>query len=69
MLQCVRTGFTGANANGLFDGADKNFAVANFFRLGSVDDGFDRAVNLVVVQYDFDFHLGQEVDHIFGAAL
>src|SRR6056297_148917 len=69
VLQRVRAGFAGADADGLFDGADENLAVADFVGFGGVDDRFDGLIDLVVVDHHVDFHLGQEVDDIFGAAI
>ena len=49
LLQRVRTGFPGADADGLFDAGHENLAVADLFRLGRIHDRFDRGVNLIVV--------------------
>ena len=37
--------------------------------LGRVHDRFDGTVDQIVIQNDFDLHLGQEIHHIFGTAI
>src|SRR5680860_41710 len=68
-LKCVRAGFTGANADGLFDMADENLAVADLVGLGGLDDGLDGGVNLVIVQNHINLNFGQEIDNVFSAAI
>ena len=37
--------------------------------VGRVDDRLNGLIHLVCRQYDFDFHLGQKIHHIFGPAV
>src|SRR5713226_8956180 len=59
----------GADANGLIDGENEYFPVANFAGLGRADDRRHRRVHAVVRQDQFDFDLGQEIDGVFAAAV
>ena len=68
-LKRVGTGFTGTDADRLFNRRYKNFAVTDFVGFSCVDDSVDRAVNLIVVQNDFDLHLGKEVDDVFSTTI
>ena len=43
-LESIIAGFAGADADGLFDGADKNLAIANFIGAGSGDDCLNRGI-------------------------
>src|SRR5437899_8329868 len=58
----------GADANGLIDGENEYFPVANFAGLGGADDRRHRRVHAVVRQDQFNFDLGQEIDRVFAAA-
>ena len=44
-------------------------AVADLARVGRADDRLDHGLGLVVVDHDLELHLGQEVDHVLGAAI
>ena len=35
----------------------------------AIDDGLDAALDIAVLDHDLDLHLGQEIDHVFGAAV
>ncbi len=59
----------GANAHDLLDAGDKNLAVANFAGTRRLDDGLDGPLDLVFLDDGFDLDLGQEIHHIFGAAI
>ena len=50
----------GADADGIFDGRDKDLAVANFARLGRLDDGPDGRILLAVRHDQFDFIFGRK---------
>src|SRR6185437_2511839 len=65
----VQSGFSGADADGLFDLGDENLAVADTPGLGGAADRVDRAVDEVVADHDLDLHLGQEIHDVFGAAI
>ncbi len=68
-LKRVRAGFTGSDADGLLDWANEYLSVTNLIGLCSLDDGFNGPIDLIVIQNNFDFHLGQEIDNIFGSAV
>src|SRR5690606_11349143 len=61
--------FSGTNADSLLDRIDEDLAVADAPGLGCVADGLDRLFGEFVRAHDLDLHLGQEVHHIFGAAI
>src|ERR1700761_6872976 len=68
-LYGIQSGLAGADANGLLDIGHEDLAVADPSRLGGAPDRIDRALDQVVADHDLDFHLGQEVDDVFGAAI
>jgi len=53
----------------LLDVEHKNLAVADAAGAGGVLDRFDDIIDEAVLDHHLDLHLGQEVDHIFGAAV
>src|SRR5713226_9982879 len=59
----------GADTNGLIDGENEYFPVANFAGLGRADDRRHRRVHAVVRQDQFNFDFGQEIDRVFAAAV
>src|SRR5436190_7922829 len=65
----VRAAVAGADADGLLDRENKNLAIADAASAGGVLDRFDRAVGKVVLNHHLDFHLGEEIDDIFGTAI
>src|SRR6185295_4579406 len=68
-LDRVRPALAGADADGFLDVEDEDLAVADPPGGGGLADRFDRALDQVVVEHDFELHLGQEVDDVFGAAI
>ncbi len=62
----VVAGLARADADSLFDGRNENLAVADFIGLGSGDDRRDCGLDLIVGNDDFQFHLRQKVDDVFG---
>src|ERR1051326_1327226 len=68
-LQCGRVGFAGADADGVVDVVDEDFAVADLTGLGGGRNGIDDLVGLIGWNSDFDLDLRQEVHGIFGAAI
>ena len=50
-------------------GRHENLAVADASGVGGLLDRLDRALEQRIVEHDFDLHLGQEVDDVFGAAI
>src|ERR1044071_3301315 len=67
-LDRVVAGFAGTDADDVFDIGDENLAVADAPGLGCLADGVNGGFDPVVAEHHFDFHLGQKVDDIFGAA-
>ena len=59
----------GADSDGLLDVDDEDLAVADAAGAGGVLDRLDDILGETVLDHHFDLHLGQEVDHIFGAAI
>ena len=66
---CVFPGFASANTDHVFDRINEDLAVTDSPRLGGLGDGLDGPLDLVVADNQFDFHLGQEIDHIFRASI
>ena len=53
----------------MLDIENEDFAVADPPRPRSILDRFDHIVRKTVLDHDFDFYLGQKIDHIFGSAI
>src|SRR4051812_30742743 len=68
-LESVVAGFAGPYTDGLFDRIDENLAVADATGLRRTADRLDRLLGEVIRANYLDFHLGQKVDDIFGAAI
>src|SRR2546430_4716353 len=68
-LNCLRSGFLSADTDGIFDGTDEDFAVADFAGLGGFDDGRNGICNQAVRQHNFDFELRKKIDGVFAAAI
>src|ERR1700675_3551315 len=60
---------SGANANGLVDGADEDLAVADAAGMSRGLDRLDGALHLRVLYNHLDFHLRQEVHDVYAAAI
>src|SRR3546814_3097375 len=69
VLDGGRAALAGADADGFLDRADEDLAVADASGVGRLLDGLHRALDQLVLQDDLDFHLGQEIDDVFGAAV
>src|SRR6185295_18981287 len=65
----VPAAIAGADPDRLLDVDHENLAVADAPGAGGILDRLDGVVDHRVLDHHFDFHLGQEVDHIFGAAV
>src|SRR4029078_2292376 len=65
----IVSGFARANPHSLFNVGYENLAVADPAGLGRSDDGVDRLFYHAVAEHEFEFHLGEKVDDIFGAAI
>jgi len=61
--------FLGANADGAFDIADKNFPVANLACSRRLHDGFNGLLDHGVGEDDFNFNFRKEIDRILAAAV
>src|SRR5260221_6287289 len=61
--------FAGANAHYLLDVGDEDLAVADLAGACGLDDRFERALDQRVADDDLNLDLGQEIDHVFGAAI
>ena len=68
-LQCFRTGSTSADADSLIDGGDEDLSVADLARLGGAFDGVDGSAELVILDGDFEFEFGEDINDVFGAAV
>ncbi len=65
----VAAGFTGADANDLFERRDEDLAVADLARACCGFDRFDGAFDQGFRHGRLDLHLGQKIDHVFRAAV
>jgi hypothetical protein len=61
--------FFGADADGVFDGEDEDFAVAHLSGGGEFDDGVDNGIGEVVGDNDLELDFRQRVDLVLGAAV
>jgi hypothetical protein len=66
---CINSGFPGPDPNSFLDVGNENFPVTNPASLSRAPDRIDRLLNHVVAENDFDFHFGEKIDHVFGAAV
>src|SRR5450631_309012 len=69
VLNCTGTALTGANANDLREVGDEYFPVAHFAGLGRLDECLDYLVGQGVLDGNFDFGFGYELDGVFGTAV
>src|SRR6266513_371704 len=68
-LNCLFSGFLGADTDGIFDGTDEDLAVTDLAGLGGFDDGRNGICNQVVRQNNFDFELRKKIDGVFASAI
>ena len=68
-VQRGAAGLAGADADDLLQVGDENLAVADLSGARGLLDGLDDALDHVVVHGGLELHLGQEVDHVLGAAV
>src|SRR6516165_12015856 len=59
----------GADADHFLDIGDEDLAVSDAASARAVDDGFHGPLHHAILAHHLDFHLGQEVHDIFGAAI
>ena len=57
------------DSNGILDWADEYLAIADATGLGGLLDGFNGTFHHLVIQDDFDLHLGKKIHDIFSAAV
>src|ERR1019366_3527147 len=67
LLDRVRAGFAGTDADNLLDIEDENLAVADAAGARGLLNRLDRGLEPGIRHHDFDFHLGQKIHDIFGA--
>src|SRR6516165_6804798 len=65
----IRPLFPGSDADRLFDRHHKYLAVADLVCAGGVLNRLHGAFDKRVIEHDFDFELGQEVDHVLGPSI
>src|SRR6185437_698504 len=68
-LECIRVEFARSNPYHLIQRRDENLAVADLAGARGMADRFHRAFDQVVGQRDLQFHLGQEIHHVFRTAI
>src|SRR5690606_24051569 len=68
-LERVVAEFARTDTDGLLDGIDENLAITDATGLRGHADRLDRLFGQVVGANHLDLHLGQEIHHIFGAAI
>src|SRR3982750_3993128 len=66
-LDRIVAAVAGADADRLLDRNDENLAVADASGARGILDRLNDIVDEAVLDHHLDLHLGQEVDHIFGA--
>src|SRR3982751_1855864 len=59
----------GSDAHHLLDGRHEDLAIADLAGPRRLDDGLDRALHLRLGHDHLHFHLGQEIDDVFRAAI
>ena len=63
------TRLTRADADRLLDRGNEDLAVTNLAGVGALDDHACNALGLSIVHDDFDFHLRQEINGVFGSTV
>src|SRR5687768_15009420 len=67
--ECRRIGLAGADANDFFQIEHEDLAVADLAGVRRFLDRLDHLLEQLGLDRGFDLHLGQEVDHVLGAAV
>src|SRR5262245_61128392 len=62
-------GFARADADGVFDRRDEDFAIPDLARAGGAYDGLDGLVHGAFRHHHLDFDLGQETNRVFRPAV
>src|ERR1700712_4800481 len=68
-LQSSGPRLAGTNSHGLAEFRDEYLTVADFTSPCGLDDGFDHTINLVIIDRQFEFYLGQKVDDILRSSI
>src|SRR5215831_9528431 len=69
LLDCIWAALAGADTNCLVDRSHKDLAVADAAGVSRLLYRLDCPLDERILHDDLDLHLGQEVDHVFGAAV
>src|SRR5688500_3970893 len=67
--ECRRIGLAGADADDFFQIEHEDLAVADLAGVRRFLDRLDHLLEQLGLDRGFDLHLGQEVDHVLGAAV
>src|SRR5262245_11636889 len=62
-------GFAGADAHGVLDWRDEDFAIADLAGAGGAHDGLNGLVHGAFRHHHLDLDFGQETHRVFGAAV
>src|SRR5437899_1955960 len=62
-------GLTGPDPNGVVDGADEYFTVADFTRLGRLDDRVDGRLDPGIGQDNFELNFRQKIHRVLAAPI
>jgi len=65
----IATLIPGPNPNSYFYMGNEYLAVANPASVTSAPERIDRLIHHIVAEHDFDFHLREKIDDVFGAAV
>ena len=68
-LECVDVSLAGADAHGVFDRYDENFAVADLSGPGGDGEHFQDLVELLARDRNLEAQFGKEIHLVFGAAI
>ena len=65
----MRPRLSGANSHGLTEFGNEYLAVTNLPRSCRFDDGFNHPIDLVVIDRQFQFYLGEEIHDVFRPSI
>ena len=69
LITALHIGLARADAHHLGEVEYKDFSIADAFGLGCALDGFDRALNHVIIDGEVDFDFWQKAYCVFSAAI
>ena len=61
--------FPGTDTDAVIQGGDEDFSVTDFARAGTLDDGVDCCVDVLIVDRDLDTNLVQKLNFDFRTAV